>query len=558
MRRAISAAVTGAVCLFQAAAGELPHLESPLPIPLVLSGNFGELRNNHFHSGLDFKTNGRIGYKVGSVADGYVSRIVVSPWGFGRAVYVTHPELGLTTVYGHLDSFASKIDALAKAEQYGRETFDLDMSFTPEQLPVTSGETIGISGNAGSSGGPHLHMDVRDAATGDALDPMPYFRDRIADNVAPQARQLALYPTDRGVVGGSRKAAYRSPEQFSSAFTAWGEVVPALKAYDRMTGTTNIYGVKYLTFKVDGRQVWRRTIDRVDLNRTRAINTLVNYPDKHRKGSWMMVTRVADANPLEHMIEVENGNGVLVIDQERDYPCEFVMEDDHGNRSSVRFVVRGVRADIPDVSHKGALFRHDKASRTRGHGLDATFPSGAFYDDFYFTSSMAPDTAFCSNVYTLGSPEVPLSGAYDVVMDLTVDTVADKRRYCVVQLDGGKQSAVATTYDHGRVSARPNRLGRFAVTVDDVAPSVVPVGRAKWPVTGVVKYKMTDNLSGVRTYRGEIDGRFVLFELDGKTATASFRLDPARVDKNGGTHRVVMTVTDGCGNETTVTDTFRW
>lgn len=557
MRRTLIMALAG-ISLFLSRADELPHLDSPLSIPLILSGNFGELRNNHFHSGLDFKTNSRTGYKVVSVADGYVSRIVVSPWGFGRAVYVTHPELGLTTVYGHLDSFAPAIDTPAKAEQYSRETFDLDMTFATGQLPVKRGETIGISGNAGSSGGPHLHMDVRDTATGDALDPMPYFRDRIADDVAPQMRQLALYPTDSGVVDGASRAAYRSPQQAATGFTAWGNVVPAIKAYDRMTGTTNIYGVKYLTFKVDGQQMWRRTIDRVDFNRTRAINTLIDYPDKQRKGSWMMTTRVADSNPLAEMIETDGNRGILRIDEERDYPCEFVMEDDHGNRSSVAFVIRGVKSPIPEIPAQGVLFKHNKASRTSGHGIDATFPLGTFYDDFHFTSSMTVDTAYCSNVYTLGSPEVPLSGAFDMTIDLTADTLADKRQYCVVQLDGNRKSALTTVYDRGRVTARPNKLGRYAVTIDNTVPTVVPSGKAKWSKSGVVRYRISDNLSGVHTYRGEIDGKFVLFELDGKTATASFRLDPKRVARTGKSHKVVMTVTDGCGNSASATDTFIW
>lgn len=154
-------------------ADNLPSLAKPLDIPLILSGNFGELRNNHFHSGLDFKTQGRIGFPVHSAADGYVSRVVVSPWGFGRAVYITHPELGITTVYGHLDSFSPAIDRRVRDIQYEREQFSVDLSFKPGEIPVTKGERIATSGNAGSSGGPHLHMDVRDTESEDPLDPCP-------------------------------------------------------------------------------------------------------------------------------------------------------------------------------------------------------------------------------------------------------------------------------------------------------------------------------------------------------------------------------------------------
>ncbi|MDE6802686.1 MAG: M23 family metallopeptidase, partial [Muribaculaceae bacterium] len=147
-------------------------LRVPLDIPLLLSGNFGELRNNHFHSGVDFKTQGRTGLPVYCAADGYVSRVLVSPWGFGRAVYVTHPELGLVTVYGHLQSFATRIDNPVRGRQYADETFSIDVEFGPGVIPVRRGELLGRSGNAGSSGGPHLHIDVRDASPGNALDPL--------------------------------------------------------------------------------------------------------------------------------------------------------------------------------------------------------------------------------------------------------------------------------------------------------------------------------------------------------------------------------------------------
>lgn len=553
----MAASLIGFSCCGATAQNRLPDLHSPLSIPLVLSGNFGELRNNHFHSGLDFKTNGRTGYKIYCAADGYVSRIVVSPWGFGRAVYVTHPDLGLTTVYGHLESFADKIDDPVKRVQYDREAFSVDLSFAPGEIPVTKGEVIAISGNAGSSGGPHLHMDVRDSATGDALDPMPYFRSRIADKTAPEVRQVALYPVGGSVVDGQKSPAYRAPAELSRQFTAWGTVVPGIKAYDRMTGTTNIYGIKYLTLKVDGQEVYRRVIDRVDLNRSRASNTLIHYPDKYHRGSWVMVTRQADSAPLASMITESGDGGVLHIDQERDYKCEFVMEDDHGNRSTAAFTVRGEKAMIQEPEKSGTPFHHNKASRVAGYGLVASFPAGTFYNDLNFSTTFRRDPAYVSYVYAVGDPAVPLSGAYDMTIDLTHDDLADKSKYCVVRIAGQRQSAIASTYEDGKVSCRPNQLGDYAVAVDTVAPVVKPLNKAGWGKSGTVVYRLADNLSGVQDYRGEIDGKFVLFELDGKTGKVSFRLDPELVTRNR-QHSVVMTVTDACGNRTVSTDRFTW
>ncbi|MDE7091982.1 MAG: M23 family metallopeptidase, partial [Muribaculaceae bacterium] len=225
-----------------------PSVGRPLDIPAVFAGNFGELRPNHFHSGLDFKTQGRTGLPIRAIDDGYVSRCLVSPWGFGRAIYIVHPETGLTSVYGHLESFASKIDDIVRDAQYQNETFSIDLDFEPNEIPVKRGEIIALSGNAGSSGGPHLHMDIRDTATGDALDPMEFYRQYVNDNVAPEVRQIGLYPVpDKGVVDGSANGKALVPAEFSKGFTAWGKVTPGINAYDRMSGTSNIYGVKYLT-----------------------------------------------------------------------------------------------------------------------------------------------------------------------------------------------------------------------------------------------------------------------------------------------------------------------
>lgn len=552
---------TALVCLSCSVAlkaeNPLPELHRPLDIPLVLSGNFGELRNNHFHSGVDFKTQGKTGFPIYCADDGYVSRVLVSPWGFGRAVYVVHPATGLTTVYGHLESFSSKIDKPVREEQYRQESFRVDMTFAPDEIPVKKGEVIARSGNAGSSGGPHLHMDVRETTTENPLDPLPYFKKYIKDNVAPDIRSIALYATGSGTVGGAATATYRVPSQFATPFEAWGRVVPGIKAYDKMPGTGNIYGVKYLTLEVDGRQVYRRVIDRFSFDDTRAVHTLVNYPDKVNKNSWTMVTAVPDSRPLGSMIETDENNGVLVIDEERDYNCRFLLQDEYGNRSSVKFVVKGKKMDIPETSERGSLFRYDGTNSYNLNGLKLTFAPGTFYDNIRFSAEAEDNAAYCSAVHRVGSVEIPLHKNFDMAVEVTRDTVAYKSKYCLVRIAGKSRSAVDAAYQDGWMTARVNRFGRYAVTVDDTPPVVTPVNPAKWATRGYVRFKMSDKLSGIASYRGEIDGKFVLFELDGKTGTATFRLDAARV-KKGKKHTVTMTVTDACGNVTSSRSTFVW
>ncbi len=541
--------------LAYAAGDTLPRLASPLDIPLVLSGNFGELRSNHFHSGLDFKTQGRTGLPVLSADDGYVSRVSVSPWGFGRAVYVTHPSTGLTTVYGHLEAFAPAIDKLVRDEQYTRETFSIDLNFEPGQLPVKRGERIGLSGNSGSSGGPHLHMDVRDTATGHTLDPMPYYKDRVADKVAPDVRSLALYPVaGEGVVDGGSSAVTHAPDKFGVPFVAWGEVIPAIKAYDRMTGTTNIYGVKYLTLSVDGKQIYSRTIDRYDFADTRAINTLVDYAGVAKSGSWMMWTRIADSDPLADMVSAER-QGILNIDEERDYRCEWTLTDEHGNSRRVPFVIRGRRSDIPEFTPAGDRLDYAGRNTINVDGAKVYFPPATFYDDVNVAVSTVPGKL--SPVVTVGEETIPVSGEYTLDIEVNADSVTDTSKLIMVRRRGKRLTRVDAVYENGHVIGKPSALGTFLVMADNTPPVITPLRAATWGKRGKIEFTVSDGLSGVSSWRGTVDGKWVLFELDGKTGRLSYVMDKSR-DTRGKSHKVELTLTDAAGNEAHYSGTMLW
>lgn len=524
------------------------NLHNPLPTlpkPLMLSGNFGELRNNHFHSGVDFKTGGRTGAKVVAADSGYVSRALVSPWGFGRAVYVTHTRTGLTTVYGHLESFANKIDAPVRAEQYNRETFSIDMEFAPGEIPVARGEQIGVSGNAGSSGGPHLHFDVRHTASGDALDPLPYYSNLVVDKVVPQPRALDLYAVE-GEGYASRVPAAKGA--VSKTFKAWGKVYPAIKAYDRMTDTHNIYGVKHLSLEVDGHEIYRRTIDRFSFDDTRAVHTLIDYPTLRRSGSWMMTTKVPQLDPLYYMIDAEN-HGIINIDSERDYKCSFIMEDAYGNRSRENFTIRGERRAISPREVKGKIARHNHDFRFIGKDIEIFVPAGTLYEDLDFTHSVSRSEKYVSPVHHICSNLVPLHKAITISIDIPSDKIADTDKYVLVRVGGGKGGDVAVDakYIDGKMVAKVTNLGNYAVTTDTKAPTI---RKAKKDLA----YIISDNLSGIAEYRGEIDGKFALFEYDAKNALLSFKPDGKYVRRDGKQHNVVIYLRDRAGNQAEFTD----
>ena len=281
------------------------QLRQPFDFPILLSGNFGELRNNHFHSGIDFKTQGVEGKPIHAVQDGYVSRISVSPWGYGNGLYLTHPD-GTTTVYGHLQRFAPSIARYIKTQQYEQESFNVNLFLDPDQLPVKKGEIVAYSGNTGSSGGPHLHFEVRDTESEEVLDPIEYFKEKITDTRAPKIQGILVCPqSGKGVVNGSNRKLELKPvtakngkQTITGKIEAWGEIGLAVKAYDYMDNTTNIYGVKDITLRQDSQIIYHSNLNRFAFDETRYLNSYVDYEEWKERRSFYMRSFVEPGNRL--------------------------------------------------------------------------------------------------------------------------------------------------------------------------------------------------------------------------------------------------------------------
>lgn len=547
-----------------AVAQESASFVSPLNIPLVLSANFGELRPNHFHSGLDFKTQGRTGLPVYAADEGYVSRVAVSPWGYGKALYITHPS-GYTTVYAHLDSFGQFIAKRIREIQYEKESFAIDETFLPGEFPVSRGMRIATSGNSGSSGGPHLHFEVRHTESESPVDPLRWFAGRVKDGVAPEPRQIALYPHD-GMVDGKRSKYVRALQagqgtrtyEAASEFTAWGRVSVGIKAYDRMTGTTNIYGVHTVRCWIDDKPVFSAVVDSITFAETRYVNALIDYDElRSNKGSTIMRSYVAPGNRLSTVYEPAGGDGTFTIDEARRYRGRYELTDAHGNTSVVRFVIRGVRQELPDKSdEEGVLFACNHDNLYADEDIHMELPSGALYEDIRFKHSFRESDTYCSAVHQVHAATVPLHRWCELALKLSCDTLPDSCYY-MVRIRNGRKTPVVGKYDAGWYVASVREFGTYAVAFDRTAPTITPLNADKWGTAGTVSLKISDTGSGIATYRGEIDGRFCLFEYDGKTARLICRLKYAPLAK-GKKHRLVMTVTDACGNRKTLRRSFTW
>lgn len=540
---------------------EAQQLRKPMDIPVLLSGNFGELRSNHFHSGIDFKTQGVEGKPIHSVQDGYVSRISVSPWGYGNGLYITHPD-GTTTVYGHLQKFSQKITAYLKEKQYEQESFNVNLSLTPDELPVKEGELVALSGNTGSSGGPHLHFEVRDTETEEPMDPIEYYKDLIKDTQAPKIQGIMVYSMPgKGVVNGSRRKLKLKPvtakngkQTLTGKIEAWGEIGLAVKGYDYMDNTSNIYGIKDITLTADSQVIFHSNLDRFAFDESRYLNSFTDFEEWKEHRSFYIKSFVDPGNRLR-FIESLN-RGILTIDEPRTYHLTYQLADAFGNTTRLSIRIEGKEQPIPEIDTENTeLFHWWSDNRFGAKGIRLTIPKGNLYDDLYFRYSVKEDSAALGATHILHNKPVAFHKSAKLSLRLQTDTLENKQQYGIVRLQNGRRSWTGGVYRNGWVDADIKEMGSYTLGQDLVPPTITPLNPATWVSKQSIALRLSDNLSGVQTYRGEIDGQYVLFEMNSKSVI-TYHFDKERLAR--GKHTLKLFVTDACGNQSTYTYPFTW
>lgn len=520
------------------------YFRSPFDFPILLSANFGELRPNHFHNGLDIKTQGVTGKPIYCIADGYVSRVAVLHGGYGQALYITHPN-GLTSVYGHVVSFAKNIQAYVRQYQYAHETFTCDLKFQPGQFPVKKGDIIALSGNEGASAGPHLHLELRQTETGEYIDPMPYFKRYLKDRKAPVANLIGIYPIQgEGVVNGSTQKKLLNVNALRQPIHAWGKIYTGISAKDYMDGTSNFYGVHSVTLYVDSVQVFNSTTDRVLPDENRMINGFTDYDELTRTRRLIMRSYKLPGNRLR-LLRTDENRGAVDIHEERDYHFRYVLEDNFGNRRTYAFTIKGKRQDIPAYKPEAdEMLYWNRTNVIQQPGMELVVPRYYVYDNVPLHTRVKGDSSHIAFDYVLDAGRTPIHSYCDLSIGLRHKPVADTTKYYIVQKAGKWRSSMGGKYENGWVKTRIRSLGTFSVDVDTVAPKITPVGQGGWRSNRQIRFRISDAESGIGTYKVYIDGKFVLFGLKKGILVIQ---DPEKV-KKGVPHKAEVTVTDQCGN----------
>ncbi|MDR2036753.1 MAG: M23 family metallopeptidase, partial [Bacteroidales bacterium] len=315
----------------------------PLDIPVLLSGTFAELRPNHFHSGIDYRTQGVIGHKVYASESGYVSRIFVGPGGYGKAIYITHPN-GYTTVYGHLEDFYDEVSTYVKQQQYKREQFRIDLYPDSNRFIIKRGQVIGFSGNTGGSTGPHLHYEVRETKTQMPVNPV-LFGMGVKDDVPPIMRRLVVYPIgEKSTVNGSKERQVFQLEKSGRNYRISGHRSLKIKgrgafgieAYDQTSGSGNRCGLYDLRLLVDSITFFSQTKDKFSFDETRCVNSLMDYA--YYVENRVRINRLyIEPNNTLSIYKEHINHGVVSFSDSAEHDAMIIASDLHGNESKLGF-----------------------------------------------------------------------------------------------------------------------------------------------------------------------------------------------------------------------------
>lgn len=522
----------------------------PMDHVITFSGNYGEIRADHYHGGLDFKTGGAEGKVVRAIADGYISRIQVNS-SSGLVLTVTFPD-GWSAAYRHLSSFMEPIASRVKAWQYEHQSWEMELRPAPEEYPVKAGQPIARSGNTGYSLGPHLHLDLFNAED-EYVDPLPFFLDKVKDHTAPKPEGFMLFPQPgQGVVDGSQ-AQKTFPLNPQKPIQVWGLVGVGIKAYDYMDGVHNKYGVKFVTLTVDGDTIFRSTVDHFAYEENRYINSWC-------EGQYMK-SFIEPGNKLRMLQAYNENNGLLNINEERPYKLQYTLTDAFGNTTKVNLTLQGKRQEIAPLPYGDEETLHyDRVNVVQRPGLQLVIPRGALYKDAHLNyQQRTTDSAAIASVYRITDDVIKLHTGAELQIGVRNMPVEDATKYHIVRVGkDGRKSSVGGKLEEGFVKARILQLGTFSVDVDTIPPTIKPINQNTWAKTGKVTLKPEDKETGISRYEAMIDGEWALL---GRPNSANNNLvlvlDPEHVTK-GKRHELAVTVIDGCGNQTTEHFVFTW
>ena len=533
---------------------------SPVKIPLYLSGTFGELRSNHFHSGIDIKTQGTEGHDIVAVADGYVSRIKIGAGGFGHALYINHQN-GYQSVYAHLQRFNAEIGAYVKNAQYNAESFEIELFPEAGQFQYAQGELIAYSGNSGSSGGPHLHFEIRDAATAKPINPL-LFGFNVEDTRHPLISGLGVYDQE-GFHYDQEATKYKVIAKGNGRYKLANDTVEVesyhpkfiLRTYDKLNGANNMNGVYRISGTIDGASFYEFNTHTFAFDETRYLNAHIDYREKKKNKSNYNQCFHLPGNALS-MYDRTQGSGWVDLFDHQTKKVEFVVEDVAGNTSTLQFYIKRIPVDnenLETISCQQFLDRNVD-NQFEYDGFRISLPAGSLYDNICFRyeqSDLKAGNIF-SKVHSVCNPYIPVHRYFNVYLKPNEKLKEEYKSKAIVvyKNERGGLSNKGGTWEGDWLKGRAREFGQYFVSIDTIKPKVTPINIYSGKNIGkqsTIAMRISDNLSGISSYRATVDDEWILMDYDRKRSRLTYTMDDRFPY---GKHAFKLLVLDDVGNKT--------
>jgi len=533
---------------------------SPLSIPIDVSGSFGELRNNHFHSGLDIKTNKKEGLDVFAVADGYVSRIKISTYGYGKAIYITHPN-GYVSVYGHLKKANGVIEEYIRKQQYLQKSFEVEMFPNSTELPVKQGDIIAFSGNSGGSGGPHLHFEFRDSKTEKTVNPLHFgFTKFVSDKREPFLQGIVAYPIDSVVVNKSQKPiAISFNKQADGSYLASkvitnGKIGFGINAYDYCTNPYNKNGLYKVNAYLNGVLYYQYDFETFSFDESRYINNLIDYGRYKEMNQRVQKLFHHTPYPLS-VIKYSKNNGIINTQPNASYNYKIEIFDFHDNKTTIIIPIEfqnQTATILKNDTNKPYLLRSKVENSFTKENVSVYIPENSFYDDFKF------DFDVKEGVLSFSEKDMPVHKNITITFNNVEGLTNNQLEKTFIASVEGYKVYYNKTYRKGNTfSTRVRALDNYKLVQDTIAPRIYNVNFVEGRNLNnqeTLSVSIADNLSGIDTYNAYLNGEWILMEYDYKTKKLIHALSDKKYVQGRNDFKVV--VTDNMQNSATFESHF--